>query len=185
MFWSSRSSKSCRNLLLRGEPCRFIARTIAHDSRLTADNLRNTRLESGVAMRQGPLCLLLVMLSIGTCAHAEESPDAGSSAPLSQNVGSQITELQQRLKESERLRNELNKQVQSTDGERESAQLTRLRQENQRLKLQLKEAQASPVSRLLTEQQQWFVIGAAVALLALLCGIFASGRRRQRRQWLN
>jgi hypothetical protein len=32
-----------------------------------------------------------------------------------------------------------------------------LRQENQRLKLQLKEAQASPLPRLLTEQQQWFV----------------------------
>ena len=133
-------------------------------------------------MRQGPLCLLLVMLSIGAPAHAEENPDAGYSTPLS--AGSQITGLQQRLKESERQRGELNKQLQSANGERESA-LTGLRQENQRLKLQLKETQASPLPRLLTDQQQWFVTGAGVALLALLCGIFASGGRRQRRQWLN
>ena len=129
-------------------------------------------------MRQGPLCLLLVMLSIGATAQAEETP-------LSLSAGSQITELQQRLKESERVREELSKQMQTADAERESAQLSRLRQENQRLKLQLKEAQASPVPRLLTVQQQWFIIGGGVALLALLCGIFASGGRRQRRQWLN
>ena len=135
-------------------------------------------------MRQGPLCLLLVMLSIGALAHAEENPDAGYSTPLSLSAGSQITELQQRLKESERQRGELNKKLQSADGERESA-LTGLRQENQRLKLQLKETQANPLPLLLTDQQQWFVTGAGVALLALLCGIFASGGRRQRRQWLN
>jgi SH3 domain protein len=145
---------------------------------LTADNLQNNRLESGVPMRQGPLCLLLVMLSIGATAQAEETP-------LSLSAGSQITELQQRLKESERVREELSKQMQTADAERESAQLSRLRQENQRLKLQLKEAQASPVPRLLTDQQQWFIIGGGVALLALLCGIFASGGRKQRRQWLN
>ncbi|EPL04922.1 hypothetical protein [Pseudomonas sp. CF161] len=136
-------------------------------------------------MRQGPLCLLLVMLSIGAVAHAEETQDSGRSTPLSLSAGSQITELQQRLKESERLRDELSKQLQNADAERESAQLARLRQENQRLKLQLKEAQASPVPRLLTDQQQWFVTGAGVALLALLCGIFASGGHRKRRQWLN
>lgn len=89
------------------------------------------------------------------------------------------------MKESERLRDELSKQLQNTDAERESPQLTRLRQENQRLKLQLKEAQANPAPRLLTDQQQWFVTGGGVALLALLCGIFASGGHRKRRQWLN
>jgi len=136
-------------------------------------------------MRQGTLCLLLVMLSIGAVAHAEETQDSGRSTPLSLSAGSQITELQQRLKESERLRDELSKQLQNSDAERESAQLARLRQENQRLKLQLKEAQASPGPRLLTDQQQWFVTGAGVALLALLCGIFASGGHRKRRQWLN
>ena len=104
---------------------------------------------------------------------------------LSLSAGSQITELQQRLKTSEQQREELNKQLQNADNTRESAQLARLRQENQRLKLQLKEAQASPLPRLLTDQQQWFVTGAGVALLALLCGIFASGASRKRRQWLN
>ncbi|MBS7558508.1 translation initiation factor 2 [Pseudomonas sp. RC4D1] len=136
-------------------------------------------------MRQGPLCLLLVMLSIGAPALAEETQETGHSTPLSLSAGSQITELQQRLKESERLREELSKQLQSADAERESPQLTRLRQENQRLKLQLKEAQANPAPHLLTDQQQWFVTGGGVALIALLCGIFASGGHRKRRQWLN
>ncbi|MBC2659763.1 translation initiation factor 2 [Pseudomonas sp. MSSRFD41] len=136
-------------------------------------------------MRQGPLCLLLVMLSIGSPALAEEPQEGGYSTPLSLSAGSQITELQQRLKESERQREELSKQLQSADAERESPQLARLRQENQRLKLQLKEAQANPAPRLLTEQQQWFITGGGVALIALLCGIFASGGHRRRRQWLN
>lgn len=136
-------------------------------------------------MRKGPLCLLLVTLAIGAPAHGEESTEGNHSTPLSLSAGGQIAELQQRLKDSERQREELSKQLQSADNERESALLARLRQENQRLKLQLKEAQASPLPRLLTDQQQWFVIGGGVALLALLCGIFASGGRRQRRQWLN
>ncbi|SFA97055.1 hypothetical protein SAMN03159488_01256 [Pseudomonas sp. NFIX10] len=132
-------------------------------------------------MRKGPLCLLLVSLAIGAPAHGEESTEGSHSAPLSLSASGQIAELQQRLKDSERQREELSRQLQNA----ESAVLARLRQENQRLKLQLKEAQASPLPRLLTDQQQWFVIGAGVALLALLCGIFASGGRRQRRQWLN
>jgi hypothetical protein len=137
-------------------------------------------------MRKGPLCLMLFTLSVVAPAHGEEYAEGGNSTPLSLSAGSQITELQQRLKESERQREELNKQFQTAEGERESPLLARLRQENQRLKLQLKEAQASsPLPRLLTDQQQWFVIGAGVALLALLCGIFASGASRKRRQWLN
>ncbi|BCX66819.1 MULTISPECIES: translation initiation factor 2 [Pseudomonas] len=137
-------------------------------------------------MRIGPLCLMLVTLSIVAPAHGEENAQGANSTPLSLSAGSQINELQQRLKESERQREELSKQLQNTDGERESAQLARLRQENQRLKLQLRETQAgSSTPRLLTDQQQWFVIGAGVALLALLCGIFASGASRKRRQWLN
>ncbi|MCF5547381.1 translation initiation factor 2 [Pseudomonas salomonii] len=135
-------------------------------------------------MRLRPLCLLAVLM-IGATAHAEETSNTGSSAPLSLSVGSQITELQQRLKESERLREELSKQLQSTENARESAQLNRLRQENQRLVQQLKETQGGALTRWLTEQQQWFVTGGAVALIALLCGIFASGGHRRRRQWLN
>ena len=136
-------------------------------------------------MRKGPLCLMCLTLLVVNPAHGEESAPGGSSTPLSLSAGSQINELQQRLKASEQQREELNKQLQNADSERESAQLSRLRQENQRLKLQLKEAQASTSPRLLTDQQQWFVTGGGVALIALLCGIFASGASRKRRQWLN
>lgn len=135
-------------------------------------------------MRLRQLCLLAV-LTIGATAQAEETSNTGSSTPLSLSAGSQITELQQRLKESERLREELSKQLQTADAARESAQLSRLRQDNQRLAQQLKEAQGGAQPRWLTDQQQWFVIGAGVALVALLCGIFASGGHRRRRQWLN
>ncbi|SUD46026.1 translation initiation factor 2 (IF-2, GTPase) [Pseudomonas fluorescens] len=135
-------------------------------------------------MRLRQLCLLAV-LTIGATAQAEETSNTGSSTPLSLSAGSQITELQQRLKESERLREELSKQLQTADAARESAQLSRLRQENQRLAQQLKEAQGGALPHWLTDQQQWFVIGAGVALVALLCGIFASGGHRRRRQWLN
>ncbi|WP_179179944.1 translation initiation factor 2 [Pseudomonas sivasensis] len=125
-------------------------------------------------MRLRQFCLLAV-LTIGATAHAEETS----------NTGSQISELQQRLKESERQREALTKQLQSADATRESAQLSRLRQENQKLAQQLKDSQGGTLSRWLTEQQQWFVTGGAVALIALLCGIFASGGHRRRRQWLN
>ncbi|KGE63876.1 MULTISPECIES: hypothetical protein [Pseudomonas] len=135
-------------------------------------------------MRLRQLCLLAVVM-IGASAHAEETSNTGSSTPLSLSAGAQITELQQRLKESERQREELSKQLQSADATRESAQLSRLRQENQRLAQQLKDTQGGALTRWLTEQQQWFVTGGAVALIALLCGIFASGGHRRRRQWLN
>ena len=133
-------------------------------------------------MRQGPLSMLLCLLLLTPLAQAEEP---AASTPLSLSAGSQITDLQQRLKESERQREALGQQLRNADSERESAQLASLRQENQRLKLQLEKSQANPLPKLLTDQQQWFVIGAAVALLAVLCGIFASGSHRRRRQWLN
>ena len=135
-------------------------------------------------MRLRQLCLLAVLM-IGATAHAEETSNTGNSTPLSLSAGSQISELQQRLKDSERQREELSKQLQNADSARESAQLSRLRQENQRLSQQLKETQGGALTRWLTEQQQWFVTGGAVALIALLCGIFASGGHRRRRQWLN
>ena len=135
-------------------------------------------------MRQGLLCLLLIMFSVGTLAQAEDAPVNDNSVPLSLSAGTQITDLQQRLKESERLRSELSQALKSADTAHESKQLSQLRQENQTLKQQLSQAQANPGFNLLTEQQKWFVIGGAVALIALLCGIFATGGRKQRRQWL-
>ncbi|MDR2308562.1 MAG: hypothetical protein LBE53_15400 [Paucimonas sp.] len=130
-------------------------------------------------MRQGPMSLLLCLLLLSPFAMAEQ--------PLSLEAGARITELQQRLEESEQQRNALAQQLQNQDNQRESAQLTRLRQDNQRLKLAIKELQAaaSAPQRLITDQQQWFLIGSVVALLSVVCGILASGGHRRRRQWLN
>ena len=126
-------------------------------------------------MRKRQLCLMLVSVSrSGPRPTVKKPSNTGSSTPLSLSAGSQITELQQRLKESERQREELSKQLQNADAARESAQLSRLRQENQRLAA-TQGCTGRPLTRLLTEQQQWFVTGGAVALIALLCGIFASG----------
>lgn len=128
-------------------------------------------------MRQGQIALLFCLLLLPFFAYAEQ--------PLSLEAGARITELQQRLDDSEKQRAALAQQLQSVDNERESAQLTRLRQDNQRLKMAIKELQASPPPSLLTDRQQWFLIGSAVALLSAVCGIFASGGHRRRRQWLN
>ncbi|KFE55771.1 translation initiation factor 2 [Pseudomonas syringae] len=136
-------------------------------------------------MRSGSVCLLVMILATGTPALAEETNGSASQMVPSPSVANNVSDLQQRLAESERQRLELLKQVQNVDADRDGALLSRLRQENQRLKLQLKEAQSVEPQRLLTEQQQWFVTGGGVALIALLCGIFARGGRKQRRQWLN
>lgn len=131
-------------------------------------------------------CLLVVALTmVTTLARAEETGALQADEPPLAGSISQGSDLQQRLQDSERQREELLRQLNNGDAERESAQLARLRQENQRLKLQLKEALAAEPRRILTEQQQWFVTGGGVALIALLCGFFARGGRKQRRQWLN
>ena len=136
-------------------------------------------------MRSGPVCLLVIMMVMGSDALAEETSAAVEQESSLPHAAGQINDLQQRLNDSERQREELLKQLQSADVERNGALISRLRQENQKLKLQLKEAQSVEPQRLLTEQQQWFVAGGGVALIALLCGIFARGGRKQRRQWLN
>lgn len=76
----------------------------------------------------------------------------------------------------------------TTDGDealRHAAQVQRLRQENQRLKLQLKDAQANSPLPLISEGQTWFAIGAAAALLGVLAGALLRGGRGTRREWLN
>jgi hypothetical protein len=139
-------------------------------------------------MRLRPWCVLAAALAVSAVSVSAQSDDISDpvshSLPLP-STATQLTELRQRLAESEKLRDDLSRQLQSADAGRESIQLGRLRQENQRLKLQLKEAQSVTPPRVLTEQQQWFVAGGGVAMVALLCGIFASGWRRRRRQWLN
>lgn len=120
-------------------------------------------------MRQIILPLLLGSILLSPASQAIESTpatptDTGVSEPL------------QRQPE--------NTQASSQD-ERENAQLAYLRQENQRLKLRLKEAQAKPADRLLNERQLWFLIGGGVALLGTLFGALLRGKRRQRGEWLN
>jgi SH3 domain protein len=139
-------------------------------------------------MRLRPWCVLaaaLAVSAVSVSAQSDDTSDPVSHALPLPSTATQLTELRQRLAESEKQRDDLSRQLQSADTERESIQLGRLRQENQRLRLQLKEAQSVTPPRVLTEQQQWFVAGGGVAMVALLCGIFASGWRRRRRQWLN
>jgi len=139
-------------------------------------------------MRPRPWCVLAAALAVsatGFDVQADETTDSVSHALPLPSTASQLTDLRQRLADSEKQREELLRQLHNADTERESIQVGRLRQENQRLKLQLKETQSAMPARMLTEQQQWFVTGGGVAMVALLCGIFASGWRRQRRQWLN
>ncbi|HEK1767149.1 TPA: translation initiation factor 2 [Pseudomonas putida] len=129
-------------------------------------------------MRQGPMSLLLFCLLL-------LSPLALAEQPLSLEAGARITEQQQRLEESEKQRAALSKQLQNADSARESTQLERLRQDNQRLQATVEKLQTTSPLRLLTDQQQWFLIGSVVALLSAVCGILASGGHRRRRQWLN
>jgi cell shape-determining protein MreC len=131
------------------------------------------------------LCRLAVAEEpLQPAAPAENTPAAASSAAPDE-LAAQLRQLQSQLADSERQRSELSARLEAASGERESAQLSRLRQENQRLKLQLKAAQASQPPRLLSEQQTWFAIGGGVALLSLVTGLAARGGRRQRRQWIN
>ncbi|MBO3274385.1 translation initiation factor 2 (IF-2, GTPase) [Pseudomonas schmalbachii] len=116
---------------------------------------------------------LFAALSLAPALHAEEASVAAE----------QPATLEQRLAESERHRNELAVQLQSASSD--SAQLARLRQENQRLKQQLHDVQTRQPERLLNEEQTWYVTGAATALLAFMLGALSRGRRRQRREWLN
>lgn len=136
-------------------------------------------------MRQGPLYLLFIALSTSTPALAEETqplalnPVPAPVATPTPDSASQIASLQQQLAESQRQLGELQA------GERETAQIGRLRQENQRLKLQLKQTQAEQPARLLSEQQLWYAIGAGTVLIAFIIGrLSAGGRNKRRSEWV-
>lgn len=94
-------------------------------------------------------------------------------------------ELQQQLKLMQAERDQLQAQLQEQNQLQESAQVSRLRQENQRLKLQLKAAQAGQPARWLSEQQTWFALGSALALIALIIGRLSAGLGKSRKHWLN
>lgn len=133
-------------------------------------------------MRPGPLFLLLT-LCLPAAVQAEESP----TPPLAEatSAQSQIDELEERLAFSEAQREALSSELQNSVGERETVQLQRLRQENQRLKLQLKKTQASTPQPLISEQQTWFAIGAGAGLLGVIIGAVLRRGRRSRSEWLN
>ncbi|AEB59048.1 hypothetical protein [Ectopseudomonas mendocina] len=125
-------------------------------------------------MRTIPLSLLVTLLLTCASLQAEEVAPPSTQAA---SVDTLNQELEQRLAQSEQLRNE----QQSSS----AVQLQRLRQENQRLRMQLKESQAQSQPRLLSEEQTWFALGAALSLVSMLFGTLLRGSRKTRREWIN
>ena len=139
-------------------------------------------------MRPNQLALVVSLSLLAPLAMAEQTPAPVITSVVNAEVramNAQLDQLEHRLAESERLRGELSAQLEGSQAEQENAQLTRLRQDNQRLKLQLKAAQAQPPERLISEQQQWFALGAGVAFLGFILGALARGKRRSQRTWSN
>ena len=139
-------------------------------------------------MRLSQLALIVSFSVFAQVTLAEQTPAPVITSVVNAEVramNAQLDQLEQRLAESERLRGELSAQLEGSQAEQENAQLTRLRQDNQRLKLQLKAAQAQQPERFLGEQQQWFAVGGAVAILGFILGMLARGKRRSRREWAN
>jgi septal ring factor EnvC (AmiA/AmiB activator) len=134
-------------------------------------------------MRAAPLFLLLSLFSTSAVFAEDEVPPQ----PLAQatSMQAQIDELEQRLAISEQQREALGAELQSSANERESAQVQRLRQENQRLKLEVKKAQSSAVPPLISEQQMWFAIGGGAGLLGVIIGALLRRGRRSHSEWLN
>ena len=95
-----------------------------------------------------------------------------------------LDQLQQELARVQQERDQLASQLEGNLAERENAQMQRLRQENQKLKLQVREALARQPQNLLSEKQTWYLLGAATALLGAVAGALMRGYRR-RRQWIN
>ncbi|MFR0690082.1 hypothetical protein ACLUTX_11840 [Enterobacterales bacterium AE_CKDN230030158-1A_HGKHYDSX7] len=156
-------------------------------------------------MHRLPLLLCLVLPLAAQAEDPATEPPApalsnGAAAALPDNAPSteadamqeadeRIKALEARLADSEQQRQALQAQLSAPaaepDNSQDEARISRLSQENQRLKLQLREAQANQPARLLTEQQTWYVAGAGTAALAFLLGMLSRGRRRSRREWIN
>lgn len=134
-------------------------------------------------MRRASQALLAALLLISAATRAEVS--ALPASPEVVSLQAQLDQLEQRLAESERLRGELTRQPAAGVSEQDSPQLSRLKQDNQRLKLQLKMLQAQQPGPLLSEKQLWFALGGSLALLSFIVGFFARGARKQRRDWLS
>jgi hypothetical protein len=129
-------------------------------------------------MRPGPWSFLFTLVLLPLALHAEQTPPATAEQ-------AQIDALEQRLATSEQQREAMGAELQASGGNSDSALIQRLRQENQRLKLQLKKTQADAPEPLLDDRQQWFAVGAGAALLGVILGGLLRGKRRSRREWIN
>lgn len=128
-------------------------------------------------MRHATLSLL-VALCLSAPLHAQEAapPAAVPATPAEQSSPA--------LAETEQPSTEAVERRAADERDQANVQLTRLRQENQRLRTQLQEEQAKLPPALLNDQQQWFAVGGGVGVLGFLAGVLVS-RGRRRRQWLN
>lgn len=128
-------------------------------------------------MRQGSLPLLFVLCLASPLLYAQE--ETATPAERQGESGQFSAE-----NEPQRFEPGNRNQAVNTD----QMQLTQLRQENRRLRMQLHEEQAKmqsqPQPQLLNEQQKWFAIGGGVGVLGFLLGVLTT-RARRRRQWLN
>jgi SH3 domain protein len=138
-------------------------------------------------MRTASQALLAALTLIALPVQAEVSTVPITSIVNAEvaSLNAQLDQLEQRLAESERIRSELNSQLESSAAVQGNAQISRLNQDNQRLKMQLKAAQAQQPGQLFNEQQKWFGIGGGVALLAFLFGALARGANKKRRDWMS
>lgn len=128
-------------------------------------------------MRQGSLVVLLTLCLTLPFAHAEDSTGPTAEQPVAPEAPS----LDQGHPQTDA------RQALTAITEAERAQLSHLRQENHRLRMQLQDRlptqpQAKPP--LLNDQQQWFAVGGGVGVLGYLLGVLTT-RGRRRRQWLN
>lgn len=132
-------------------------------------------------MRTGPLSLLLIALAFAPWLAAEELlPATTAPATVAVPAPSPAPAAMPAT-----LDGTTDEGSATAEAERESALLGRLRQENQRLKLKLKESLAQQPEKLLSEQQTWFAVGAGTALLAFVVGRLSGGRRNKRQsQWV-
>jgi SH3 domain protein len=138
-------------------------------------------------MRTASPALLAALILIALPVQAEVSTVPITSIVNAEvaSLNAQLDQLEQRLAESERIRSELNSQLESGAAAQGNAQVSRLNQDNQRLKMQLKAAQAQQPGQLLNQQQTWFGLGGGVALLAFLFGALARGANKKRRDWMS
>jgi SH3 domain protein len=123
-------------------------------------------------MRLGSL-ILLTVLAVSSATYAEETLPTAPVITQQAATAAEVT--------SSALESQLQQQV-----AQQTQQLQAANKENQRLKQQLDQALSdSAPSPLITEQQMWYIIGAASVLLGMLAGSLLRGSRRTRREWLN